>query len=117
MNETQSTNTDNQQGCHPVIDQCAEQAKNVAQRIRGWGAPALSVLSYGLIIGFALSGIGIMGISALVWLLFSTSLFSGFGLLTGGLFLSAATAIFLGKLAKAGDALYSRRHCQQPARV
>lgn len=77
--------------------------------VNKWSGPAISVMSYGLIIGFALSGLGIMGISALVWIIFGTSLFSGFGLLTGGIFLSAATALFLGKLMKAGDALYSRR--------
>ena len=78
-----------------------------------WSGPAVSVVSYGLIIGFALSGLGIMGVSALVWVVFGTSLFSGFGLLTGGIFLSAATALFLGKLMKAGDALYSQRNQQQ----
>ncbi|MFK7909461.1 MAG: hypothetical protein AB8F34_02545 [Akkermansiaceae bacterium] len=83
--------------------------------VRKWSGPAVSVVSYGLIIGFALSGLGIMGMSALVWVIFNTSLFSGFGLLTGGLLLSAATAIFLGKLTKAGDELYRSRDKQQAA--
>jgi len=82
-----------------------------------WSGPAISVMSYGLIIGFALSGIGVMGFSALVWIIFGTSLFSGFGLLTGGMFLSAATALFLGKLMKAGDAMYNKRSQQHSAKV
>ena len=85
--------------------------------VRKWSGPAVSVMSYGLIIGFALSGLGIMGVSALAWMIFGTSLFSGFGLLTGGLFLSAATALFLGKLAKAGDALYRNRAKHLPAKA
>lgn len=85
--------------------------------VRKWSGPAVSVVSYGLIIGFALSGLGIMGISALVWIIFGTSLFSGFGLLTGGMFLSAATALFLGRLAKAGDALYRNRVTPEPAKA
>ena len=104
MNE-QTTPTND----HPVIDQCATQAKRAVTRTKGWGGPAISVISYGLIIGFALSGIGVMMVSALVWLLFGVGSFSGFGLLTGGIFLSAATALFLGKLTKAGDALYLNR--------
>lgn len=85
--------------------------------VRKWSGPAVSVMSYGLIIGFALSGLGIMGISALVWVIFNTSLFSGFGLLTGGLFLSAATALFLGKLTKTGDDLYRKHEKQQTAKA
>ncbi|MCP5537832.1 MAG: hypothetical protein H7A51_16560 [Akkermansiaceae bacterium] len=104
MNE-QTTSTND----HPVIDQCATQAKKAATRVKGWGGPAISIISYGLIIGFALSGLGMMMLSALAWLLFGVGSFSGFGLLTGGIFLSAATAIFLGKLAKAGDALHQNR--------
>lgn len=106
MNEPSSTQTSND---HPIIDQCANTAKQVSNRTQGWGGPAISLVSYGLIIGFALSGIAIMGLSSLVWLVFNTSLFSGFGLLTGGILLSAATALFLGKLTKAGDALYRKR--------
>lgn len=83
--------------------------------VRKWGGPAVSFVSYGLIVGFALSGIGIMGISALLWAILDTGWFAGFGLLTGGVFLSAATALFLGKLAKTGDALYRNREKHQPA--
>lgn len=111
MNE--QTTTTNEQNDHPAIDQCATQAKRAATRIKGWGGPVISIISYGLIIGFALSGIGVMMLSALVWLLFGISSFSGFGLLTGGLFLSAATALFLGKLTTAGDSLYANRRKQR----
>lgn len=110
MNEQTISNND-----HPVIDQCADHAKRAATRVQGWGGPAISIISYGLIIGFALSGIGVMMISALIWLLFDIGWFSGFGLLTGGVFLSAAIAIFLGKLAKAGDALHQNRKKQATA--
>ncbi len=110
MNEQTTANND-----HPVINQCATQTKRAATRVKGWGGPAISVISYGLIIGFALTGIGVMMLSSLVWLLFGISSFSGFGLLTGGLFLSAATALFLGKLTKAGDSLYANRRKQRLA--
>jgi len=85
-----------------VINKCATHANR-------WAGPAVSIISYGLIIGFALSGIAVMAVSALVWLVFNTSWFAGFGLLTGGVFLSAATALFLGKLTKVGDSLYQNR--------
>jgi len=112
MNEQTRSTTDKHD--HPVIDQCAKQAKRAATRVKGWGGPAISIISYGFVIGFALSGIGMMILSSLLWLIFGVSSFSGFGLLTGGLFLSAATALFLGKLTKAGDALYQNRK-NQPA--
>ena len=83
--------------------------------VKKWSGPAVSVISYGLIIGFALSGIGVMGASAFAWLFFHSGWFAGFGLLTGGVFLSVATALFLGKLTKAGDALYQNRHTQPSA--
>lgn len=82
--------------------------------VRKWSGPAVSVASYGLILAFALTGLAVMGISALVWVVCDTGLFSGFGLLTGGLFLSSATALFLGKLTKAGDALYRKSGKRQP---
>jgi hypothetical protein len=85
--------------------------------LRKWSGPAVSMISYGVIIGFALSGLGIMGMSALMWLLFSTSLFSGFGLLTGGLFLCAATAMFLSKLGKASEMLHGKSEKQQAAKA
>ena len=85
-----------------------EQTNNI---VRKWSGPAVSVLSYGLIFSFAVGGLAIMGFSALVWIVFGTSLFSGFGVLTGGICLSAAVALFLGKLTKVGDSLY--RKCAQ----
>lgn len=100
MNENKTATND-------ILHKCTTQAKH-------WAGPAISVICYGLIIGFALSGIGVMMLSALVWLLFGVSSFSGFGLLTGGVFLSAATALFLGKLTKTGDALYRQRKDARP---
>jgi hypothetical protein len=95
MNEPNNINQE-------LISKCATQATR-------WAGPAVSIISYGLIIGFALSGIALMTVSALVWIVFHTSWFAGFGLLTGGVFLSAATAHFLGKLTNAGDSLYQNR--------
>ncbi len=95
MNEPNQTNQE-------LVSQCATQATR-------WAGPAVSIISYGLIVGFALSGIAVMAVSALVWLLSNAGWFAGFGLLTGGIFLSAATALFLGKLTKAGDSLYQKR--------
>ena len=81
--------------------------KNITIQIKSTMlAPILSVLNYGLIAGFALTGLGIMALSALVWAIFSSSVFSGFGLLTGGILLVCGFGLFLGKLAKTEDALY-----------
>lgn len=47
-----------------------------------------------------------MGISAVTWLLSGADWFCGIGLLTGGIFLASATALCLGQMSRAGDALY-----------
>ncbi|MBT8038301.1 MAG: hypothetical protein KJO21_12230 [Verrucomicrobiae bacterium] len=86
----------------------------IATQANRWAGPAVSVISYGLIIGFALTGLAMMTASALAWLMLNASWLSGFGLLTGGIFFSSAAALFLGKLTKVGDSLYQNRR-KQPA--
>lgn len=86
----------------------AEFASLWAKRLAG---PAVTVFSCGLIIGLALTGLGLMGISAVTWLFSGADWFCGIGLLTGGMFLASAMVLFLGQLSKAGDALY--RNCRQ----
>lgn len=70
------------------------------------GGPILTLCSLGLIIGLAITGIGLMGIAAITWLLSSADWFSGIALLTGGMFLASATALCLGQMSRAGDTLY-----------
>lgn len=86
----------------------AELAALWARRLAG---PMVTVFSCGLIIGLALTGLGLMGVSAVTWLLSGADWFCGFGLLTGGMFLASAMVLFLGQLSRAGDALY--RNCRQ----
>ena len=80
----------------------------------GWlgiiASPAVATLSFFLIAGLALSGMGLMGISAITWLLSGADWFCGIGLLTGGVFLASATVLCLGQLSRAGDALYRKAY-------
>jgi len=99
MNETTKTSTPSQD----TKTNAAEIASCWANRIAG---PAVTMISCGLIIGLALTGLALMGISAATWLLSGADWFCGIGLLTGGLFLSSATVLFLGQLSRAGDAIY-----------
>ena len=69
-------------------------------------APAITLLGSGLIIGLALTGIGLMAISTLTWLFSGAGWFCGIGLLTGGMFLASATALCLGQLSHARDLIY-----------
>jgi len=103
MNEQTNTTTASDTKLKP-----AEFASLWVKRLAG---PAVTVFSCGLIIGLALTGLGLMGVSAVTWLLSGAGWFCGFGLLTGGMFLASAMVLFLGQLSRAGDALY--RNCSQ----
>ncbi|MGB0990928.1 MAG: hypothetical protein ACPG32_00490 [Akkermansiaceae bacterium] len=109
MNENTTNSTD-----APVANTTPADTNTKPLLTRGqlarMAAPAISLLGYGLIIGLAVTGIGAMAISGIVWLISSAGWFCGFGLLTGGMFLAAATALFLGKLTRAERALYHQRN-------
>ena len=70
------------------------------------GGPALTLCSFGLTIGLAVTGLVVMGVSAVTWLFSGADWFCGLGLLTGGMFLASATALCLGQMSRTGDALY-----------
>lgn len=80
--------------------------KKTSEIICKFGGPAISIVSYGIIVGFALGGLAMMCVSALAWVIFDASWFGGLSFLTGGIFFCTAMALALGKLAKAGDRLY-----------
>lgn len=75
------------------------------QKINQWSGVATQIIGYLLIIGFALSGILIMIISLLTWMISDVSWMAGFGLMTGGIFLSCSITLIVGKLIKDGDTL------------
>lgn len=83
----------------------------------GWAGqlagPAVILFSSGLIIGLALIGIGVMGISAITWLFSGAGWFCGISLLTGGMFLATATALSLSQLSRARDIIYENLKQQQ----
>ena len=78
------------------------------QKINKWSSIAVQTIGYLFIIGFALTGVGIMFISLLTWIVSDISWMAGFGMITGAIFLSCAATLFIGKLMKDGDALQLR---------
>ncbi len=80
-------------------------SNKIAQFITKWSAPFVSLLSYGLIFGLVISGLGVMGMSILVGLFIETGSLSGFGFLTGGIIFTAGGTLILWKLTRELDAL------------
>jgi len=70
------------------------------QVITNWGAPLVSLLSYGLILALAILGIGLMAFSMFIGLLFDSGLLSGFGFLSGGVIFTAGSALVLWKVTR-----------------
>lgn len=83
--------------------------------ISRWSGPLLSLFSYGLILTLASAGLILMVISALVGLFFDHGLHSGFGFLTGGLFLASGFAATLWKINLALKPLYQMRQQEKAA--
>lgn len=83
--------------------------------ISRWSGPFISFLSYGLILGLGITGIGLMIISAMIGLFFDAGSSSGFGFLTGGLFLAVGCGMILWKLTRALGLLYQIRQQANPA--
>lgn len=72
----------------------------LSQTLSIWGAPLLSLLSYGLVLALAVSGIGLMVISVFVGLFFNSGLLSGFGFLSGGVIFAAGSVLVLWKVTR-----------------
>jgi len=77
----------------------------ISQFITKWGAPLVHVFSYGLILGLAATGIGLMACSMLAGLILGSGLLSGFGFLTGGVIFTAGCSLVLWKLNRELEAL------------
>lgn len=84
-------------------------ANQTSRFISRWGGPFLSMISYGIILGLGLTGIGLMIISAMISMFFDAGSSSGFTFLTGGIFLTAGCSMILWKLTRALRLLYQMR--------
>lgn len=78
----------------------------ISQIIIKWGGLAVSLFSYGLILGLAGAGLGLMTISTLFALLFDSGFFSGFGFLSGAVIFTAGGSLFLWKAIRELENLY-----------
>lgn len=107
MNEPSHTPTANEKHI-----QLVSQTSTLISR---WSGPLVSLLSYGLILGLALTGIALMMISAMIGLFFDSGSSSGFGFLTGGIFLAAGCGMILWKLTRALSLLYQIRQSEKAA--
>ena len=83
--------------------------------ITRWRAPFVSLLSYGLILGLAATGMTLMGISAIIGLFFDTTTHSGFGFLTGGVFLAVSCTMTLWKMTHTLKILNDQKNKLNPA--
>ena len=66
--------------------------------ISRWSGPLASLISYGLILGLAATGLGVMALGTLIGMFLGSATLGGFGLLTGGIFLTTGCALMLWKL-------------------
>ncbi|BDS08174.1 hypothetical protein NT6N_32140 [Oceaniferula spumae] len=107
MNESTNTNT--------VTETQPAVAELTTKWVKILAGPTVTLVSCGLIIGLALTGLALMGVSAVIWLLSGADWFCGFGLFTGGMFLASAMVLFLGQLTRAGDAIYRNRQKAEAA--
>jgi len=92
-----------------VNNQQAELLSQTSHFISRWSGPFVSFLSYGIILGLGLTGIGLMTVSAMIGLFFDSGRASGFGFLTGGVFLAVGCTMILWKLTRALGLLYQIR--------
>jgi len=94
VNNDNTTNT-------PVNEKHVALVSKTTDFITRWSGPFVSFLSYGLILGLATTGLGIMAISAVIGLFFDSTTHSGFGFLTGGVFLAVGCTMILWKMTHA----------------
>lgn len=84
--------------------------------IAKWRGPFVSLLSYGLILTLTTTGLGLMAISAMIGLFFDSTTHSGFGFLTGGVFLAVGCTMILWKMTHALEGLNDQKNKLRPAR-
>ena len=92
----------------PVNETHVKLVSRTSTLISRYSGPFVSLLSYGLILGLGITGISLMIISAMIGLFFDASS-SGFGFLTGGIFLTTGCPLILWKLTRALGLLYQIR--------
>ncbi|NWK55441.1 hypothetical protein HW115_07450 [Verrucomicrobiaceae bacterium N1E253] len=110
MNHTPHQNNDTK-----VNEQHVKLVQKTSNFISRWSGPFVSLISYSLILGLGLAGIGLMTISALVGLFIDSGSSSGFGFLTGGILLTAGCCLILWKLTRALTLLYQIRQNENAA--
>ncbi len=92
--------------------------QNIAESAKRYTPQLIQTLSHLLLIGFALSGVAVMILSLISWLIMRDSWMAGFALVTGGILLSSATTLIIGKLSKCGDNLqrkFPKKLSSEPA--
>ena len=77
----------------------------LSQIIIKWGGLLGFLFSYGLILGLAVAGLGLMALCAVAGLFNGNDLHSGFGFLTGGVIFTAGCSMVLMKMSQDLEAL------------
>lgn len=72
----------------------------ISQFITKQGGLFTSLLSYGLMLGLAAAGMGLMALCAIAGLCFGCGTFGGFALLTGGMIFTSGCSMVLWKLTR-----------------
>ena len=72
----------------------------ISKFITGRGGLLTSLLSYGLMLGLAPAGMGLMALCAIADLCFGCGTFGGMAFLTGGMIFTAGCSMLLWKLAR-----------------
>ena len=93
----------------PVNETHVKLVSQTSTLISRYSGPFVSLLSYGLILALGITGISLMIISAMIGLFFDAGSSSGFGFLTGGVFLTTGCTLILWKLTRALGLLYQIR--------
>ncbi len=87
-----------EQNKQTALETPVELVTKTSRIISRWSGPLASLISYGLILGLAATGLGVMALGTMVGIFFGSATLGGFGLLTGGIFLATGCALMLWKL-------------------
>lgn len=77
----------------------------ISQFVTKQGGLFISVISYGLMLGLALAGMGLMVLCTIADLCFGCGTFGGFAFLTGGMIFTAGCSTLLWKLTREFEVL------------
>jgi len=113
---TPATNNNDNTPNAPVNEKHVDLVGKTTDLITRWSGPFISFLSYGLILGLATTGLGLMAISAIIGLFFDSTTHSGFGFLTGGVFLTVGCTMILWKMTHALKGLNQQKNKCHTAR-